>query len=120
MAGRLHLDLDRLPFQHIPSPSIEEGYEGVAFSSTGDLIAAAAAEANAVLLFRRKSGGRFEDAPCCMLNDLGYPHDVSFGKLGDREVLAIAQRISGISFYLVGAAAGQVKLEPMFDPSSTV
>ena len=115
MAGRLHLDLDRLPFQHIPSPSIEEGYEGVAFSSTGDLIAAAAAEANAVLLFRRKSGGRFEDAPCCMLNDLGYPHDVSFGKLGDREVLAIAQRISGISFYLVGAAAGQVKLEPMFE-----
>jgi hypothetical protein len=54
--------------QHLP-PDSSQRYEGIAFSSSGNIIAAASSITNAVFLYRRKPDGRFEDTPIARSKD---------------------------------------------------
>jgi DNA-binding beta-propeller fold protein YncE len=71
-------------------------YEGITFSPAGDRIAVATSEGNTILIYRRHADGLFEDAPAVRLNGPGarldYPHDAAFAQVGDRELLAVANR----------------------------
>jgi hypothetical protein len=97
------LDPDSDPIQQLRAPLASERFEGLAFSSSGDILAAAMADVNAVCLFRRKADGSFEDAPYCRIGGpdsrLDYPHDVSFSRRGSCEWLAVAQRGGAIAIY---------------------
>jgi hypothetical protein len=62
-------------------------------------MAVAASMAAAVLLYRRKADGMFEDSPYCRLGGLDFPHDVSFATCGTTELLAVAQRSEAIAIY---------------------
>src|SRR5258705_12191585 len=70
--------------------------EGIAFSSSGNILAVATAESNGILMFRKTADGSFEDTPFWTLegsrSGLRYPHDLSFAQCGDTELLAVAQR----------------------------
>ncbi len=78
-------------------------YEGIAFSTSGNIIAVAAAEANAILLFRRKANGLFEETPYESISaprsNLHFPHDVAFAVSRDTELLAAVQRSGVISIW---------------------
>lgn len=102
LAFGLHFNIDSKFDQRIVPPSPSKGFEGIAFSRSGNIMAVAAAETNCILLFRRKADGRFEDVPFHTLgrepDGLDYPHDVAFSN-DDTELLAIAQRTRGIAIY---------------------
>lgn len=89
--------------QSLAPPSSLQRFEGIAFSSCGNIIAVATSDTNTVFLFRRKANGLFEDAPYGSINGprsrLSYPHDVSFSLSGDSEMLAVAQRGGAIAIY---------------------
>lgn len=97
--GRSELDVDAEPVQCL-SPFPDERFEGLAFSSSGHILAVATADTNAVALFRRKPDGLFENAPYCRIGGadrpLHYPHDVAFSRVCDKELLAVAQRTGSI------------------------
>jgi 6-phosphogluconolactonase (cycloisomerase 2 family) len=101
-----------------PSDHLQQ-YEGVAFSSSGKILAVAAAGANAILLFRRNSSGRFEDRPYMRISgphsDLDFPHDVAFTEAGDREWLAAAQRRGVITFWEKDRAYDNYGPDPSFE-----
>ncbi len=101
-----------------PSDNLQK-YEGVAFSSSGNILAVAAAGVNAILLFRRNGGGRFEDAPYLTISgpssDLNFPHDVAFARSGDREWLAAVQRDGAISFWEKDRTSDNYGPDPSFE-----
>jgi DNA-binding beta-propeller fold protein YncE len=88
--------------QSLAPPNSLQRFEGLAFSSCGNIIAVATSDTNSVFLFRRKSDGLFEEAPYGSIEGprsrLNYPHDVSFS-MGDSEMLAVAQRSGAIAIY---------------------
>lgn len=103
VASRFQVNVDQRSIQVLVPPDESTGFEGVAFSSSGNILAVAAARSNAVLFFRRKTDGRFEDAPYWRMDaptsGLRYPHDVAFSKCADTELLAIAQRHGAITIH---------------------
>ncbi len=94
-------------------------YEGIAFSTTGDRIAIATSEGNAVLLYRRDAKGRFEDAPCARFENPGarldYPHDAAFARLGDRELMAVANRSGTVCIWDKRADDADFPRDPAFE-----
>jgi len=109
---------DASAFQSIALPASQRA-EGIAFSSSGDTIAVATADTNAVLLFRREVDGRFVTAPSQRVEGvdarLNYPHDVAFGRSGDRELLAVAQRRGSIAIFEKNRSDGRFGPEPAFE-----
>ena len=92
------LEVDGEAVQCLRPSRQAERFEGLA-SPSGHILAAATADTNAVLLFRRKPDGLFEEAPYCRIGSghpLEYPHDVAFSGSGDIELLAVAQRAGSI------------------------
>lgn len=76
-----------------------ERFEGLAFSTSGEVLGVATADTNAVLLYRRTANGTFEDKPYFRLAGLDYPHDLSFAMCGTHELLAVAQRTGALALF---------------------
>lgn len=95
--------------------------EGIAFSSSGNIIAIATSDTNTVFLFRRGADGQFEATPYWSISGpearLSYPHDVTFASFGDHELLAVAQRGGSIAIYQKGMANENYGPEPAFEIS---
>jgi hypothetical protein len=91
-------------------------FEGVSFSTSGDLLGIATADTNSILLFRRKIDGRFDPNPFLSLGGPGsgidYPHDLSFSRRGETELLAVAQRAGAIAIYQ-GDQSGHFSADPI-------
>ena len=98
-----------------------ERAEGIAISSSGNMMAIATADADTVLLFRRQSNGQFDTEPCDTLSGprsrLSYPHDVSFTPAAGGELLAVAQRRGSITIYDHDSVTGRFGPEPAFEIS---
>ncbi len=105
--------------QSLAAPNKAQRFEGIAFSSSGNVIAVATADTNAVFLFRRKASGLFEDAPYWCIDGprsrLSYPHDVSFSRSGITEQLAVAQRGGAIAIYEENRADETYGPDPVFE-----
>ena len=104
--------------QRIVPPSRSERFEGIDFSTSGNTIAIATSESNAVLLFRRQADGRFEDAPYRRIGGttgLDYPHDVAISMCGNTELLAVAQRAGAIALYEKNRADESYGPETVFE-----
>ena len=99
--------------------SAEQRAEGIAISSSGNMMAIATADADTVLLYRRQSGGRFDAEPCGALRGptsrLAYPHDVSFARAANGELLAVAQRRGSIAIFRNDGITGCFAPEPAFE-----
>lgn len=100
----------------VPSGKLER-FEGLAFSTSGNTLGVAAADTNAVLLFRRRANGRFEDTPYCRIEGLDYPHDLSFSTCGSIELLAVAQRTGAIALFRVDETHSSSEAERIFEIS---
>ena len=94
-----------------------ERFEGIDLSPSGDVLAIATSETNAVLLFRRRADGRFEDGPYQTIDGSEYPHDVSFSNWKNGELLAVAQRAGAIAIYSKNGSNGDYTSSPMFEIS---
>ena len=107
--------------QTLAPPSNLQRFEGIAFSSSGNIIAVATSDTNTVFLFRRRSNGLFEDTPYWSINGprsrLDYPHDVSFSLSGDSEHLVVAQRGGAIAIYKKNPANERYGPDPVFEIS---
>lgn len=105
--------------QSLTPPSDLQRFEGISFSSTGNIIAVASSDTDTVFLFRRKPNGLFEDTPYWSLSGpqshLDYPHDVSFSLSGTTELLAVAQRRGAITIYEKNQADDNYGLDPIFE-----
>ena len=117
--AQFEIDTDPASVQLIAPLETLERFEGVSFSSTGDVLAVATSENNTVLLFRRKPDGRFEEQPYCTIGGansrLAYPHDVSFSTCG--KLLAVAQRRGAIAIYQKSREGEGYGPEPVFEIS---
>jgi DNA-binding beta-propeller fold protein YncE len=105
--------------QNLAPPNNLQRFEGIAFSTSGNIIGVATSDTNTVFLFRRKPDGSFEDAPYWSINGpasgLNYPHDLSFSLSGDTELLAVAQRAGSISIYEKNRANDNYGTDPAFE-----
>jgi DNA-binding beta-propeller fold protein YncE len=115
----IDIDVSDESVQRLAPPSDGQRFEGIAFSSTGDTIAVATADTDTVFLFRRRADGLFEDRPYCCIDGarskLNYPHDVSFSRSGDTELLAVAQRRGAIAIYDRNRADDHFGPDPVFE-----
>jgi hypothetical protein len=112
-----NLRISEKPLQHLAPTGKSERFEGLAFSTSGSTLGVATADTNAVLLFRRKSNGLFEDTPYRRLEGLDYPHDLSFSMCGPIELMAIAQRTGAIPLYRVDETRDDFAPERIFEIS---
>jgi DNA-binding beta-propeller fold protein YncE len=106
--------------QMLMPPNGQERFEGVAFSSSGNIISVASSDTNTVFLFRRQANGFFEDTPYWSItgprSGLDYPHDVSFSRSGTYpELLAVAQRRGAIAIYEQDPTNDNYVLDPIFE-----
>ena len=105
--------------QNLAPPNNLQRFEGLAFSTAGDILGVATSDTNTVFLFRRKPDGSFEDAPYWSINGpasgLNYPHDLSFSLSGDTELLAVAQRAGSIAIYEKNRANDNYGTDPAFE-----
>jgi len=103
--------------QNLIPPNDLQRFEGIAFSSSGNIIGAASSDTNIIFLFRRKPDGLFEDTPYWSINGpgAGYPHDLSFSLSGDTELLAVAQRAGSISIYEKNKENDNYTTDPVFE-----
>ncbi len=118
-AGNSGIEIDAEDsVQNLVPRNNSQRFEGIAFSPSGDVIAVTASDTNEVFLFKRKSGGRFENEPCGSLSGprsgLDYPHDISFCVAGGAEFFAVAQRTGSVSIYQMDEARGTCGAEPVF------
>jgi len=93
-----------------------ERFEGLAFSTSGEVLGVATADTNAVLLYRRQADGTFESKPYFRLSGLDYPHDLSFAMCGSNELLAVAQRTGALALFEADGSGGY-KSQPVFEIS---
>jgi DNA-binding beta-propeller fold protein YncE len=118
-SSRFEIDASDDSVQSLAPPSELQRFEGIAFSSSGNIIGVATSDTNTVFLFRRKANGLFEDAPYWSINGprsgLKYPHDVSFSLSRDTELLAVAQRRGAIAIYEKNRANENYGLYPVFE-----
>lgn len=114
----IEIEASESSVQHLP-PDNSQRFEGIAFSSSGNVIGAASSITNAVFLYRRKLDGRFEDTPYWSIkgpgSKLSYPHDVSFAPAGETEMLAVAQRGGSIALYEKNPATDNYRTDPVFE-----
>lgn len=93
----------RNPVQSLARPSTLDGWEGVAYSSSGDIMALAASHTDTVFLYRKGPGGSFDAQPYSRIRGadswLRYPHDVAFAPTEGGELLAVAHRHAAIAIY---------------------
>jgi DNA-binding beta-propeller fold protein YncE len=121
MTGNAGFEIDASDdsVQSLAPPSHLQRFEGIAFSSSGNIIGVATSDTNTVFLFRRKANGQFEDSPYWSIDGprsgLNYPHDVSFSMSGDSELLAVAQRGGAITIYEKNRANENFGPEPVFE-----
>jgi DNA-binding beta-propeller fold protein YncE len=117
--SRFEIDASDDSVQSLAPPSELQRFEGIAFSSSGNIIGVATSDTNTVFMFRRKANGLFEDTPYWSINGPGsrlkYPHDVSFSLSGDTELLAVAQRRGAIAIYEKNRANENYGLYPVFE-----
>jgi DNA-binding beta-propeller fold protein YncE len=101
--------------------SAQQRAEGIAISSSGNMMAIATADADTVVLHRRQPSGRFDAEPCGVLcgptSRLNYPHDLSFALVADGELLAVAQRRGSIAIFRNDRITGCFAPEPAFEIS---
>ena len=113
------LDLSADSVQTLVIPGGVHRSEGIAFSSSGHIIAIATSDTNTVFLFRRGADRQFETTPYWTISGpesrLTYPHDVSFALSGEHELLAVAQRGGAIAIYQKDAANENYGLDPIFE-----
>ena len=69
--SRFEIDASGDLVQSLAPPSNLQRFEGIAFSSSGNIIGVATSDTNTVFLFRRKANGLFEDTPYWILTDRG-------------------------------------------------
>ena len=124
MTGNAHFEIDASgddAVQSISPRDSSDRYEGIAFSSSGNLLAVAGSDTNQVFLFRRKAGGQFEDTPYSRISGPGsrldYPHDVAFSLSGDTELLAVATRVGGIVIFEKDRTNDTFGPDPVFEIS---
>ena len=121
MQRKSTIEIDKSPasVQHLPRSTKLHGLEGIAFSSSGNIIAVAASHANAILLFRQKANGQFDSAPYGSISGpesrLKYPHDVSFAPSANGELLAVAQRGGSIAIFHQGEGSESYGSAPIFE-----
>jgi hypothetical protein len=105
--------------QNLAPTGGSQRFEGIAFSSSGNLLGVATADANTVFLFRRKPDGKFEEAPYGSIrgpgSGLDYPHDLSFSAAGGTELLAVVQRAGAICLYAKNTGNDQFSARPVFE-----
>jgi hypothetical protein len=102
-------ELDSSPVQQIVPPGLTQRFEGVDFAGCGNILAIATADANAILLYRRRPDGRFDEAPYQTIgggSQIEYPHDVAFSRAKADELLAVAQRPGRITIHARTGADG--------------
>lgn len=116
---RFEIDASGDSVQSLAPPSKLQRFEGIAFSSAGNILGVATSETNTVFLFRRKTSGLFEDTPYWAIagprSGLKYPHDVSFSLSGETELLAVAQRGGAIALYEKNRTSETYGPEPAFE-----
>ena len=109
------------PIQIIKAPNSKQRFEGVAFSTSGKIMGSASSDTNIVYLFRRKTDNLFEDKPYQNIegpeSSLDYPHDLSFSKFGDTEILAVAQRRGSVALFLKNKNDDFFQNKPVFEIS---
>ena len=105
--------------QNLAPPKKAQRFEGIAFSSSGNIMGVATADTDTVYLYRRKQDGLFEDTPYCTIcgpeSRLNYPHDISFSLSGSTELVAVAQRAGSISVYEKSKIDDSFGTEPAFE-----
>ena len=105
--------------QCLAPPTSLQRFEGIAFSSSGNVLGVATSDTDTVFLFRRKANGLFEDKPYWSLDGprsaLNYPHDLSFSESGDSGLLAVAQRGGAIAIYEKDRANEIYGPDPVFE-----
>ena len=105
--------------QNLAPPNRLQRFEGIAFSSSGNILGVATADTDTVYLFRRRPEGLFENTPYWSINGpesrLNYPHDLSFSVSGDTELLAVAQRAGSISLYAKNRTDDNFIIDPVFE-----
>jgi DNA-binding beta-propeller fold protein YncE len=116
--SRFEIDAGGVSVQSLAPPSKSQRFEGIGFSSSGNIIGVATSDTDTVFLFRRKANGLFEDTPYWSIDGprsgLNYPHDVSFSLSGDTELLAVAQRGGAIALYEKNRANENYGPDPVF------
>lgn len=115
----VQFDVDADAVQSLGMPGGLYRSEGIAFSTSGNIIAVATSDTNTVFLFRRKADGQFETDPYWQISGpesrLNYPHDVTFALSGEHELLAVAQRGGSIAIYEKSTSNDNYGPEPVFE-----
>lgn len=98
-SSKFRIDVQPGLVQHLRPKRQNQRFEGLGFSPDGWILAAATADTNSVLLFRRNGDGRFDEEAYAELEGLHYPHDLSFAASGRKMLLAVAERSGAISVF---------------------
>lgn len=106
------LTVDPTPVQQIFPSKPAARFEGIAYSADGSVLAAATADTDAVLMFRRGADGAFAGLPFCILEGLAYPHDVAFSDARLGHAIAVAQR-GGVVAMFEARPDGSYRAEPV-------
>lgn len=104
------------PIQQILPAQPAARFEGLAYSADGSVLAAATADTNAALLFRRGADGKLGGQPFCVLEGLIYPHDVAFSDAALGNAIAVAQRHGALALF-EGRADGSYAARPVSELS---
>jgi len=119
--GHSGIEIETDSVRHLVPPNNSQRFEGIAFSSSGNVVGVATSDTNTIFLFRKNPDGAFEDTPFWSINGprsgLNYPHDLSFAQTGNTELLAVAQRAGSISIYEKNKTTGDYGIEPVFEIS---
>jgi DNA-binding beta-propeller fold protein YncE len=120
MTGNARFEFDASDsVQSLAPPNKSQRFEGIAFSSSGNIIGVATSETDTVFLFRQGANGLFEDTPYCSIDKptsgINYPHDVAFSRTGDTELLAVAQRGGAIAIFEKNRANDNFGPDPAFE-----
>jgi DNA-binding beta-propeller fold protein YncE len=122
MTGNSRFEIDASggdSVQSLAPPNELDRCEGIAFSSSGDIIAVAGSDTNKVFFYRRQPGGPFEDTPYWSISGpasrLNYPHDVAFSPSGDEELLAVAARGGAIVLFAKNRTDDTYGPDPVFE-----
>lgn len=100
------------PVQQILPSQPGARFEGLAYSADGSVLAAATADTNAALLFRRGADGKLAEQPFCVLEGLIYPHDLCFSGAVLGNAIAVAQRHGALALF-EGRADGTYSARPV-------
>jgi DNA-binding beta-propeller fold protein YncE len=117
--GHSGIEIEADSVQDLAPPDSSQRFEGIAFSSSGNIVGVATSDTNTVFLFRRRPDGVFEDTPYWTITGpssrLNYPHDLSFAQTGNTELLAVAQRGGSIAIYEKNKTTDDYGTEPVFE-----